>query len=339
MDKLKVGLVGFGWFGRKHFNVLMNIPYVEVTAIADIRIKDILSRYGKSFQYSSYNQDVDELYGLENVNFYNSVEELIAHENIDVIDIVTDEENHYPVAKYALEKGKDIIVEKPLTTRYEHALKLKEIARKNDCKIYVGHILRFDPRMRFIKYIISKGKIGDIRYISFKRNFSRDAFLVYGRTHPFLSAMIHDIDLALWFTGKKVVNAYGHVKYSLGHSSPDILIAILEHEGNILVRMENTWHVAKTCPYGFESEVVVYGDRATVRQTNVPVIEVWSITGVEYPDMFLWPNIDGKIEGALKYELEHFVEHIRKGEESPIIPLDDAIEAVRVAELLVASSK
>jgi UDP-N-acetylglucosamine 3-dehydrogenase len=338
LDKLKVGIVGFGWFGKKHFQVLQNINSVEVVGIADRRIEEILRNY-KTPQSEFHVGEEQTQLDLNKVAFYKSIKDLIKHEDVDVVDIVTDENNHYPVAKYALKYSKDIIVEKPFVTCYKHAIELKELANKNGSKIFVGHILRFDKRIRYINELINKGKIGKIRYISFKRNFQSRAHLVYGRVNPFFSAMIHDIDLALLFLRKKVKKMHAITKYLLKRSNPDVLLAILEFEDDVLCRIENVWHVANSCPYGFENEVAIYGSKATVIQSNTPIIKIWTENNVEYPEFFFWPLIEGNIEGALKDELEHYITCIRYDKNSNILSLDEVIESIRIAETLAELAK
>jgi len=55
---------------------------------------------------------------------------------------------------------------------------------------------------------------------------------------------------------------------------------------------------------------------------------------VEYPELFFWPVIGGQINGALREELAHFAKCILENRESEIIPVDDVIEGIRVAEML-----
>ncbi len=332
MDKIKVGIVGFGWFGKKHFKVWRDIDSVEVVAIADKNINRVIKEkpLQEKFHIESETLELE----LKGIPLYTSIEELLQHEDVDVIDVVVDEENHYSVAKTALEYNKHIIVEKPFVTKYNHALELVNTATQKGLKIFVGHILRFDKRNQYIKDYIRKGYLGEIRYLSFKRNFQPTAHLVYGRSHPFFSAMIHDIDLALWFTQKKVVKAYAFTKHLLKRENPDVLIAVLEFENDILCRIENIWHVSSSCPYGFEYEIAIYGSKATILQSNTPDIKVWSENRVEYPELFFWPTIGGKIDGALKEELEHFVKCIRENKESEVIPLRDVVEGIKVADML-----
>jgi len=101
-----------------------------------------------------------------------------------------------------------------------------------------------------------------------------------------------------------------------------------------LSRIENVWHISSSCPYGFDYEIAVYGSKATIIQSNAPNIKVWGEKQVEYPELFFWPTIGGKIDGALKEELEHFAKRILEGKESEIVPLKDVIEGIRVTDML-----
>ena len=337
MDKLRVGMAGFGWFGRKHLSAWNEINNAEVVGVADVNIAAITKSKEKSKQSEFH--AADEEYFEINFPTYKTVEELIKNEKLDVLDIVVDEKNHFQVAKYALMNNVNIIVEKPFVIEYKHAMELGKLAKSKNLDIYVGHVLRFDKRAQYIKSQIEKGDLGEIRYLSFKRNFQPSAHLVYGRINPFYGAMVHDIDLALWFTKKRVKEVYGKVKYLLKRSNPDVLVALLEFEKDILCRIENIWHVSKTCPYGFENEIAVYGSKATSIQHNTPIVEIWGETKVECPEFFLWPAVMGKRSGALKDMLEHYAECISKDKKSPLISLDEVIETVRIAEILAKQTK
>jgi predicted dehydrogenase len=133
---------------------------------------------------------------------------------------------------------------------------------------------------------------------------------------------------------KKVVSAYAFTKHLLKRENPDVLIAVLEFENDILCRIENVWHVSSSCPYGFEYEIAIYGSKATIVQSNIPDIKVWSEKRVEYPELFFWPIIGGKIDGALRKELEHLARCIMEGKESDIVPLEDVVEGIKIAEML-----
>ena len=115
---------------------------------------------------------------------------------------------------------------------------------------------------------------------------------------------------------------------------PEIQQAIIEFENNILCRIENIWHVSTSCPYGFEYEIALYGNKSTIIQSNTPDIKVWAENQVEYPELFFWPVIGGKVDGALREELTHFAKCILENRESEVVPIDDVIEGIRVAEML-----
>ena len=267
-----------------------------------------------------------------------SLSEMLENADIDLLDIVVDEAAHFTVAKEALERGLDVIVEKPFVLNYSHALELKRLAEQKNANIFVGHILRFDSRMKYLKDQIDSGAIGNIRYMSFKRNFQPSAHNVYGRVNPFYSGMIHDIDLSIWFLKHKPTEFYSSVSYLLKRPTPDVLVAMLGFPNGVRSRLENIWHVSRTCPYGFENEIDVYGSKSTIRVSNTPVVEIWGENKMEVPDMFFWPYIAGKRVGALHDMLEHYLECAKNKVGSPVLPIDDIVETIRIAETLEKNS-
>ena len=333
---LKIAIIGFGWFGKKHFEVWNELEGVEVVAICDINIHNAIN--SKSVQSNFHTNDHNKKINLSHINIYSDINELIEKETFDVLDIVVDEEQHYPIAKIALNHNKNIIVEKPFVTQYKHAVELQEIAKKNNLRIFVCNILRFDLRMRYIKERIINNELGELKYLSFKRNFQPIGHSVYGRIHPFFASMIHDIDLAIWFTSLKVKSHSSQVKSLLKRKNPDVLISVLEFDNDLLCTIENIWHINESCPYGFESEETIYGENETIRVKNQPNIEVWNKDKVEYPELFFWPRVMNETQGALKSMLSHYRDCLLENKDSNILPLTDVIYVIKLAEDLLNDS-
>lgn len=337
MTPLRIGLVGFGWFGRKHYAAWRHVPNVKVVAVADRNLAAILAEPTSASQTSFHTADQDS-YDMD-VAGYATLQEMLCAEKLDLIDVVVDEANHYAVAKEALQAGLSVIVEKPFVTRYDDACELASVALAKRLHVYAGHLLRFDNRILMIQDMITKGEIGDIKYMSFKRNFQAKAHSVYGRTHPFFSALVHDIDLSLLFAKQKVTKVTAETRFLLGHDTPDVLIGALSFGSHLLCTVENVWHVSPGCPYGFENEFTLYGCKSTVIQRNVPVVEIWDGRRAECPDLFFWPTLHGETQGALRSMLEHYADCYRKGKDSDIVPMADVVECMRVADMLITASK
>lgn len=334
--KLKVAIVGFGWFGKQHFKVYENLSNVEVVAICDINVNNIDKE--KSLQ-DEFHKDVakEDVFDFQNIKIYNDITELLLNENIDLIDVVSIESEHYNLAKRALLSGKNIIIEKPMTISYSDAKELYDIAIENKLVFYVGNILRFDDRYRALNDLIKEKNKDDIRHLSLERNFQSKSHYVYGRVNPAYSACIHDIDLTLWLSKSNVKSVYAYGSHFLNRENPDVIICILELENGAVSVIQNVWHINDNCPYGFEFSTKIILDDGTYMIRNEPIIHCWTKNGVEYPELFFWPTIDGAIQGCLLKELGHYVDCALNNIESNILPMKEAIESIKIANAIEIS--
>ena len=87
---------------------------------------------------------------------------MLSSPDLDAVHIATPNDTHFEIAKYALENGKHVLVEKPMTKSSEEAYKLLEIATKNKKVIQTGHIFRFNNGISELKKLIQNGNLGKI---------------------------------------------------------------------------------------------------------------------------------------------------------------------------------
>jgi predicted dehydrogenase len=144
----RFGIVGCGYIGNRHAKYITEHP--ESTLVA------------------AY--DVDEAAATSLCNTYKisqsrSLHELINNPDIDIISICTPNGNHYDSALSALEAGKNVIIEKPMALKREHAEKLINVALSNTKQIFVVKQNRFNPPVQALKQLIDEGKLGKIFYV------------------------------------------------------------------------------------------------------------------------------------------------------------------------------
>ncbi|NTG78149.1 Gfo/Idh/MocA family oxidoreductase [Agrobacterium rhizogenes] len=338
MKTIRVGIAGYGWFGRIHAETWRSLPNVELVAICDTDASAHSSnsiRAQDAFHVGTRNSTVSK--ELMPCKAFTDVRTMIAESSLDLLDVVVPEAAHFEVAKAGLEAGLDVFVEKPFVTTKTESAALLQLGNMHNANIHVGHILRFDSRYRALIQKLKDGR-RDILSMSLSRNFQESAHSIYGRTHPFFSACIHDIDVALWAMGVRPTRATAVVRRFLGQQQPDILLGLLEWESGATAVIQNAWHLSKRCPYGFtfESSFLVPG--ATYRIRNLPDLEIWSDDdGVNSPELFFWPDQDGERGGALRAELTHVADCVADGRPSDWVPLADVHAAICIAEALIAS--
>ncbi|MCX8171837.1 MAG: Gfo/Idh/MocA family oxidoreductase, partial [Candidatus Bathyarchaeota archaeon] len=175
MDRVRVAVVGAGFWGRNHVRVLSEIPEVELIAICDIdrqRAEDVSRKYGLKHYEDS-------------IEMYKSVE-------IDAVTICVWSSNLAQETVRALKMGKHVFVEKPMASTVKEALQSIRLAKNKGLKLQVGFIERFNPGVRRVKKAIEDGVIGNIVSVTAKR-VSRWPERI-GDVGVIKDTAIHDID-------------------------------------------------------------------------------------------------------------------------------------------------
>lgn len=150
-DKLRVGVIGAGrWSRSAHLPGFTRSPHSDIVAICDMN-EDMAKSAASEF-------------GIESV--YTDYEEMLARDDIDVIDVCTrggigDKNNHEPLAFAAIEAGKHCLCEKPVAHDYLNTWKAHELAVSKGLKTKVGLTFRYAPAMQYMRDLIADGFVGD----------------------------------------------------------------------------------------------------------------------------------------------------------------------------------
>jgi len=181
----RVGVVGAGSLGFHHIRILRDLPGIRCSGFVEIR-RDRAA-------------EVERELG---VKAHESLEDLLAVS--DAVIIVVPTLAHSSVASAAIERGKHVFIEKPITTTLEEADALLELARRNGVIVQIGHIERFNRAVRAaLPYVNTPRFIDSERLAPFSPRGSDVAVV--------LDLMIHDIDLLLTLVGSgaKEISAVG----------------------------------------------------------------------------------------------------------------------------------
>ena len=145
---IRVGLVGAGTWGK---NYVRNLTALGVLAA-------VCDQNEQSLVWArAQNPAVQTLA---------SYEQLLEMQGLDAVVVATDTPMHYPVARAALEAGKHVHLEKPMTKDPQQAAELCDIAAAKKLTLMVGHILLYHPAVLLLKKMIDEGELGDIYYLS-----------------------------------------------------------------------------------------------------------------------------------------------------------------------------
>lgn len=182
MDTLRIGIIGYGYWGPNLTRNFSEIPASEVIAIADMKDEQ-LKRAQSKYPDVILTKDYRDLFNLE----------------LDAVVVSTPPATHYAIAKDCLEHGLSVLVEKPLTLKSEHAQELVEIAESRELVLMVGHTFEYNSAVHALKSYIDSGELGDIYYIDAARLnlglFQRDSNVVWDLAP-------HDISILLFLLGQ-----------------------------------------------------------------------------------------------------------------------------------------
>jgi predicted dehydrogenase len=199
--RIRIGVLGAGHLGRIHVQQLLHVPAFEVAGVFD--------------PHPEKREAVANEFG---VPVFGSMQELIA--TTDAVDVVTPTLAHHACAVAALEAGRHVFIEKPITHTLEEARHLCELSARNGQKVQVGHVERFNPA-----YLAARGALKEPMFIETHRLAlwnprGTDVSVV-------LDLMIHDLDIMLDAVKQPVkeVRASGVAVVS---DSPDIANARIE---------------------------------------------------------------------------------------------------------------
>ena len=153
--KVRVGIIGCGWIADAHVKALKNQPDAEIVACADLipgRVKEFCKRNG-----------IDDL----GIKEYPSHKELLDDESLklDAVHICTYNRQHAEPAIYALNKGINVLLEKPFTVTLDEAVEVMKAEKKSGKVLSIGFQPRMDANMQQIKKICESGELGQIYYI------------------------------------------------------------------------------------------------------------------------------------------------------------------------------
>jgi predicted dehydrogenase len=203
MKTINVGLVGYNFMGRAHSNAYRQVgfyfPELKATPVMKAlcgRTKDRVDACAKAF-------------GWESVEY--SVDDLLARDDIDLVDITVPNNQHAELAIKAAEAGKHVFCEKPLATSVEDAKKMVAAVKKAGVVNMLCHNYRRAPAVSLAKQMIANGDLGEIYH--WRSTYLQDWLMspdvpMMWRVQKKIAGsgslgdlMAHSIDLALWLLG------------------------------------------------------------------------------------------------------------------------------------------
>ncbi len=293
--KFRVGVVGVGRLGSEHARVYSKLGNVELTAVADTDGKkagDIAAKY-KTVPCGDYRMLADK---------------------VDAVSIAVPTEGHYETARFFLERGIDVLIEKPITRTLSEADELIALSEKQGLLLQVGHIERFNSALNEAGKTIENPGFIECHRLSPYQPRGTDVSVI-------LDLMIHDIDIILSLVQSEIENIQA---VGVSVLTPDVDIA----NARIL----------------FQNGAVANITSSRVSREKLRKIRVFSKNTYVSIDCISQKMVVCRKEGGkiaveelsadkkepLDLELRHFIECVSERKE-PVVSGRSAREALRVA--------
>lgn len=328
-NMIRIGVIGYGYWGP---NLVRNFAEADggvVTVVCDQRDerRKLVER-----RYPSIRTTADP-------------NELINATDVDAVVIATPVSTHFDLAMAAINAGKHVFVEKPITTNSADADRLIEAADAKKVVLAVDHTFVFTGAVRKIRELIDKGELGELLYYDSVRInlglFQRDVNVLW-------DLAVHDLGIMDFLLASKpvAVSATGMAHYS--QQTENTAYLTLFFQDRFIAHLHANWlapvKIRRTLLCG-DKKMVVYDDLEAAEKIKVydKGVTVGSapddvyrlLVGYRAGDMFA-PNLDGA--EALKLEANHFVECVAKNKK-PLVNGQAGGRVVRILEAAEASMK
>lgn len=323
---IRVGIVGYGYWGPNIVRNFLEVKGTEVVAICDLS-KDQLAR--AQARYPSIKCTTD-------------FKSLLEDPSIDAITIATPVKSHFDLALEVLKAGKHLFLEKPMTETSTQAKRLIDEAKKRNLVLMVDHTFLYTGAVRKIRELVNQNELGKIFFYDSTRinlgNFQHDVNVIWDLAVHDLSILdyvLQDFPIAVSATGAS------HVR---GQPENSAFISLFFNNSTI-AHINVNWlspiKLRRTL-IGGSRKMILYDDlevteKIKVYDKGVDIIDdpesVYQVLkGYRMGDMWA-PNLSTK--EALTLEIEHFIECIEKG----AYPLTDGEMGLRMVQLLEAATQ
>jgi predicted dehydrogenase len=318
-----VGLIGCGNIGAgAHAPAYAHIPQASVVAVCDWvldRAEAVAAETGAE-PYQDYCQ-------------------LLARDDVDMVDLCVSTDQHAPLAVEALTVGKHVLCEKPMARSLAEADAMITAAQQTGRKLMIGHVRRFDHRYSAIKAALDAGDVGRAVYVRRAERqwlpFPADTW--YWRPESgggvILDIGVHITDLFHWYFGQTPLSVYAvgrQVRQAAREAnSYDHVFMTYRFPDGAVGMAEASWAYFPDFGGGLYASLDIVGTEGRVQysdQDSNPMLVFADETGAEFPRFFRFMSTT---EHAFRAEIEHFVRCILN-DCQPAIGLEDARAALEM---------
>jgi predicted dehydrogenase len=326
---IKIGQIGAGYWGPNVANSFKSTGRADVTWICDLNPESC-----DAFKKRHPNIKTTERFA-----------DVLEDASVDAVAVVTPTNTHFEIAKAALEAGKHVLVEKPITTIVAEAAELVELAAKKNLILMVGHVFQYNASILALKELIANGELGAINYLNFVRT---NLGPVRTDVNALWDLVSHDAYIMTDLLGAEPVAVSALGQAYLNDTVEDVIFATFTFAGGAMAHVHASWlnprKTRQITAIGAK-KMVLWDDLNTDQPIQIydkrveqPSIDQLEGTYLEYKTMVVdggttTPNIE--LNQPLQSECEHFLDCVETG----AAPRSDGSNGMAVVRALKAAEK
>jgi predicted dehydrogenase len=332
-DPIRIAVIGAGHWGPNLIRNFDNPPASVLKLVVDrdgARLEQVRAR----FPGAAVSQDAGDVFG---------------DPDVDAVVIATPTSSHYELCKAALEAGKHVLVEKPITNHGGEADELVALAARRERVLVVGHVFIFNLAVQRVRAYLDAGELGRIYYISMVRT---NLGPIRVDVNAAWDLMSHDISIANYWLGAEpeTASAVGGTWINAGRE--DAVFATLRYPGGVLVNVHASWLNPRK-----SRDVTVAGDKRMLTFDDMNIMEPLRLYDKRVSEQATTPSVvdtfasfrasirEGDITipkvstgEPLRNECEHFLDCIRTGQR-PLVSGAEGAAVVRALEAIDRSMR
>lgn len=324
MKKIRVAVIGLGYWGPNLLRNFLKISEVEVAWICDISKKN-LSLASSGYPFLKTTSDIDTV---------------LKDKTLDLVAVATPLETHFQLAKKILLAKKNVLIEKPMASSSREAKELMSTAKKVKRQIFVGHTFVYSEPVRFLKKMVEQDELGKIYYFDSTRI---NLGLIQKDSNVLWDLAPHDISIILYIFSQKPLSVRAVGSSFLRKNFEELVHLFITLEKNITCHIQVSW----ISPVKMRN-IVIAGSKKMTTYNDIEPTEKIRIydKGVSLKKGEISPLAPAYRSGditipkidqaeALQTELSHFVECLIKNKK----PISGAPEGLEVVKIIEAAEK
>lgn len=321
---INVAVIGAGNWGKNLVRNFAGLPGVSLKYVCDLQEKT-RKTMASLYPGATVVDDTGVVFGDGDVN---------------AVVVAVDAPYHFKIAKAALESGKHVFVEKPLTLASSESAQLNALAQENGLKLMVGHLLEYHPAVDYMKRAIESGEVGRTFYLYFQRV---NLGVVRSAENAWWSLAPHDVSVACYLFGDTPISVSACGQDYLQNGIEDVVFANLKFADGRMANIHVSWldpHKIRKVTLVGEKRMIVFDDMEAAEKIRVydkgADVKPGVASYAEAISLRIGDILIPKLPGGepLRTECQHFIDSIVNDTQ----PRSDGADGLRVVKVLEAGS-